>query len=101
MLDKETVPPNELATAKFPIGQLVATPNALRQLLHADILAALRRHIVGDWGDLDENDRKQNEFALKHGLRLLSVYHSASGVKFYIITEWDHSATTVLLPEDY
>jgi len=47
------------------------------------------------------SDWKQNDYALKHGLRLLSSYRSESGTKFWIITEADRSATTVLLPEDY
>ena len=87
--------------AKFTIGQLVATPNALRHLEHTDIQSALRRHVAGDWGELCKDDQKQNEFALKYEMRLLSVYHSAKGVRFYVITESDRSVTTVLLPEDY
>jgi hypothetical protein len=58
-----------------------------------------QRHQVGDWGDLGEEDWKENDAALHAGLRLLSVYRSASGVTFWIITEADGSAT-VLLPED-
>jgi hypothetical protein len=87
--------------AKFPLGQLVATPAALGKLTHNDIQAALDRHLSGDWGDLDEEDRAENELALTKGLRLFSVYHGANGVKFYIITEHDRSLTTVLLPSDY
>ena len=33
-------------------------------------------------------------------MRLVSVYYS-DDTKFYVITEWDRSATTVLLPEEY
>ncbi len=90
-----------MSAAKFPLGRLVATPNALGSIPNPDIMAALQRHLTGDWGDVDEHDRKENEFSLKEGFRLLSVYRSARGVKFWIITEADRSATTVLLPEDY
>ena len=90
-----------MSAAKFPLGRLVATPNALEQIPHPAILAALQRHMTGDWGDVDEHDREENELSLKEGFRLLSVYRSAAGVKFWIITEADRSATTVLLPEDY
>ena len=62
---------------------------------------ALDRHRRGDWGDVGKEDWQANERALKHGERLLSVYHAADGTKFYVISEWDRSATTVLLPEDY
>lgn len=88
-------------SAKFQIGQMVATPNALAQLTQDDILRGLQRHQAGDWGDMDEHDRQENELSLKSGFRLLSVYRAANGVKFWIITEADRSATTVLLPEDY
>jgi hypothetical protein len=88
-------------TSKFPLGRLVATPNAINSLTHGDTLNALNRHRSGDWGDVCEEDRQANKRALIEGTRLLSVYHSIKGVKFWIITEADRSATTVLLPEDY
>ena len=58
-------------------------------------------HQAGDWGDVCDDDRQANNRALTEGTRLLSVYHSATGVKFWIITEADRSITTVLCPEDY
>src|SRR5690348_13790903 len=87
----------------FPLGRVVITANAQRQLPPDDVLTALRRHRAGDWGDLCEEDREANESALQHGERLFSVYHTAAPArtKFYLITEWDRSATTILLPEDY
>lgn len=87
--------------AKFSLGQIVATPNALSHLTKQDIDAAIRRHVGGDWGDVCTDDAKENELSLKEGFRLLSVYRAENGTKFWIITEADRSATTVLLPEDY
>ena len=87
--------------AKFRIGHIVSTPNALEHLTQGDISCAIRRHQAGDWGDVDEHDRQANERALEARTRLWSVYHSAIGVKFWIITEANRSKTTVLLPEDY
>jgi len=86
---------------KFALGQIVATRNAVHSLPADEILNALFRHALGDWGTLCEEDWKANEEALESGGRLLSVYQIARGVKFYVITEWDRSVTTVLLPEDY
>lgn len=86
---------------KFQLGQLVATANAMARLTHEDILRAMNRHMIGDWGDLDEADRLENERSLLHGWRLLSAYSASNGTRFWIITEADRSATTVLLPEDY
>jgi hypothetical protein len=86
---------------KFSLGQMVATPNALNHIPNDEILCALSRHVRGDWGTLDAEDRESNERALKHGGRLVSSYVSIGKVKFCIITECDRSVTTVLLPEDY
>jgi len=87
--------------AKFRLGHIVSTPNALSQLTQDDILLAIQRHQAGDWGDVDEDDRTKNELSLEQGFRLFSVYRAANGVKFWLITEADRSYSTVLLPEDY
>ena len=87
--------------ALFRLGRMVATRNALARLTQADILDAIKRHQAGDWGELDEHDRQANDRALKDGTRLLSVYHCANGIRFWVITEADRSATTLLMPEDY
>lgn len=87
--------------ARFSLGKLVATPNALGVIPSDEILAALSRHVSGDWGTLDREDWQTNDNALQSGGRLLSAYLSTENVKFWIITEADRSATTVLLPEDY
>lgn len=86
---------------KLHLGRVVATPNALQQLSDEDIAAALSRHERGDWGDVCEDDRAENELSLKEGFRILSVYRTKDGEKFWVITEADRSATTVLMPEDY
>ncbi len=87
--------------AKFPLGQLVVTQNALDLIPTKEIIVAVTRHSHGDWGDLQDEDRQENEFALAKSFRLFSVYHASNGTKFYIITEHDRSITTVLLPSDY
>jgi hypothetical protein len=86
---------------RFSLGQVVATANAVATLDDASIRAALRRHAAADWGELDAHDLAANEAALRDGDRLLSVYRDERGTRFYVITEWDRSVTTVLLPEDY
>jgi hypothetical protein len=86
---------------KFPLGQVVIMANARDSLHPGDVPRALARHAAGDWGELDEHDRRENELSLAQGLRLLSAYRDRCDVKFWIITEADRSATTILLPEDY
>ncbi len=87
--------------ARLRLGRIVATPNALGKVSNQDILVAIQRHQAGDWGDVSEDDRSENDLSLKEGFRLLSVYHAQNGTKFWLITEADRSVTTVLLPEDY
>lgn len=84
----------------FPSGQVVITANAKGRLDPTAVQHALKRHLAGDWGEVDEHDRQENELSLEQGFRLLSAYNDR-GVKFWVITEADRSATTVLLPEDY
>ena len=86
---------------RFPLGQLFATPGVLAEVSTTDISIALARHAMGDWGDLCQEDLDENNHALKAGNRLLSSYFSADRVKFWIITEWDRSVSTVLLPSEY
>jgi hypothetical protein len=86
---------------KFLLGQVVATPNAIETIPNEEILSALMRHVQGDWGELDSEDRNSNDRALTHGGRLFSAYWSIQKNKFWIITEADRSSTTILLPEDY
>jgi len=81
----------------FETGKIFATPGVLAKISGNDIMKALRRHVYGDWGDLDDEDKAENEFSVKN----LSSYTSSNGIKFWVITEADRSATTVLLPEEY
>ena len=83
------------------LGQVVATQGVLREIPSSSIYTALRRHSQGDWGEVCEDDWQLNDYALACGERIISSYRSPDGRKFWIITEWDRSCTTVLLPEEY
>src|SRR5687767_6712521 len=93
----------EAGVARFVLGQTVITPGAEEALQIAGQTAIefLRRHMSCDWGELSDEDVKENEFSLKRGLRLLSRYQTAKGERLWIITEADRSATTILLPSEY
>lgn len=86
---------------RFDLGRVVVTRAAVEVLLPCDMFGALGRHVHGDWGEVDEEDWEANEVALAEGDPLLSVYRSSAGTKFYVITEYDRSLTTILLPSDY
>lgn len=88
---------------RFPLGRVVATPGALRALERAEQLPAefLDRHVNGDWGEVPEEDKQENEFSVEHGFRILSAYTTSAGETIWIITEADRSYTTILLPSEY
>lgn len=94
------------AAIGFELGQVLATPGALQALAEAYQQPAtfLRRHLRNDWGDLSESDKRLNDRAVRSGEdRIFSSYHldETGDNKIWIITEWDRSATTILLPEEY
>ena len=89
--------------ARFFPGVLVITPGALQAFKRTGegIQPFLTRHLRGDWGNLDTHDWKENEYSLRYGFRLLSAYALQDGSTFWMITEADRSATTILLPDEY
>jgi hypothetical protein len=88
-------------TPKFRMGRLVVTAGAIIALTPDDISRAIARHVSGDWGNLDEHDRKRNDESLEFGGRFFSQYFAQDGTKFWIVTECDRSVTTILLPREY
>ena len=104
-------------TARFPLGQIVATPGALELLQETGFSAAalISRHVHGCWGDLCDEDREENEFAVTRRLRILSCYRLVDAERLaatpldkrsalptlWIITEADRSVTTLLRPDEY
>jgi len=93
---------------KFSLGQLVATPDALRALEKAGQSPAffLEKHMSGDWGDVDDEDKRANDEALVNGDRLLSAYRTLKNKRLWIITEaadddGKRVATTILKPSEY
>lgn len=85
----------------FKLGEIYVTPGVMNRIPQFEIHEALVRHVNGDWGEVCKEDWELNDEALELGHRILSVYTSSNGVKFWIITEADRSITTILLPEEY
>ena len=87
----------------FRLGTVLITPGAILALVEANQFATelLERHVYGDWGELPTEDRQANERALQQGTRLFSAYTLTTGRRLWIITEWDRSITTLLLPMEY
>ena len=90
---------------KFQLGQICWTRGVNEKIAESltcgkFVFDSLKRHRQGDWGELGEADKQENELSLEKGFRLFSAYNHREG-KIWIITEADRSATTVLFPEEY
>jgi len=95
----------EESVTKFSLGNIFSSAG-VNEMMICDhsfmqfVNRSLARHAEGDWGDLCEEDKKENELSLREGFRLLSAYKNDEH-KIWIITEADRSVTTVLFPEEY
>ncbi len=78
----------------FEIGRIVGTPAVLAALTDKEVTDILTRHAKGDWGEVSEANKKENDFSAKNGYRICSVY-TVRGMKVNVITEADRSATTI------
>jgi len=95
--------------ALFEPGEIVVTrtvADAMRAEPRMEMLVNefLRRHLAGDWGVVNDEDKQQNAEALEEGQRLMSAYDLPPGCdqeRIWIITEKDRSVTTILYPDDY
>lgn len=95
--------------AKFDPGQICITPGAFAVLAQPrpreqSWQMLLARHVSGDWGDVDEADRRVNEIAITDGNMILSSYRLDTETTIWIISDPADDAgrrvTTVLLPEE-
>ena len=93
---------------RFQLGQVVATPGALRALDQnkTNGLEFVQRHSTGDWGEVCAEDKEANYLAVESGARLMSAYSLEDGTKLWVITEAAgensrRQATTLLLPDEY
>lgn len=83
------------------LGSHFVSRKAAGRLNSKDAMDSLDRHMIGDYGDVDEFDWKTNDLAWEHGFPVVSSYVDRKKTRFLIITEADRSATTILLPEEY
>lgn len=92
---------------KFELGQLVQTlgireKRKANTQFNKEVITAFQRYTQADWSDMEfEEDIEMNNEALATGeTRIFATYNTCEG-KIYIVTEWDHSCTTILFPDEY
>jgi len=78
------------------------TPLVKASVPPSELFRALRRHALGDWGELSVEERALNDKALADGgKQLLSAYRTKDNKTVWVITEADRASTAVLLPGEY
>src|ERR1700677_4850114 len=73
---KHVPPRRAMRRDRFALGQTVATPGAFEAFARTGEapLPFLAQHATGTWGELGDEDKAENEFALEHGFRILCAY---------------------------
>jgi len=92
---------NPLGLIVGELGVVLVTRKAAGQLNKSDAINCLERHMIGDYGDVDEIDWKTNDAAWEYGFPVVSCYSDRKKKRFLIITEANRSTTTILLPDEY
>jgi hypothetical protein len=88
---------------RFHLGELTATPEAMARAHAAgiEVVAAVLRHLGGDWGDVDAATRDCNDAAIATGGCLYSAYR-LPGVDDALVVTTDagrsHSTVTLASP---
>jgi len=99
-LGRVVATPGVICAADEEAKELGAEPDTFRLMLFSTLLDM---HRTGEWGELDAEDKEENEIAIRYGLRVFSSYPILSNgrQKIYVITEASRDITTILLPEEY
>ena len=107
--EEEFIKMDYVQNPKFKLGKVVATPGALDALEEAEqkVSDFLKLHQSGDWGTVPDEDKKLNDEAVANEgdpekqSRTVSSYKTSKNCPIWVITEWNRSATTLLLPSEY
>ena len=94
---------------KFKLGKTVITPGAIEALKNSNQLPDIfiKKHQYGEWGEICKEDAELNNEAIANEgnidkqMRVMSVYETNKNETVWVITEWNRSVTTILLPNEY
>ena len=69
----------------FPLGRTVMTTNLRDKLQESnpegweeELQRFIARHASGDWGEVEEEDKRENQLSQKRCFRILSAYDTTS-----------------------
>ena len=106
MQSQVTIPTDTNSTPpalRFELGRLYITPGVVDALAESgeSAQAFINRHARLEQGELCNEDYRENLYSVSRPLRIFSAFKTASGIKIWVITEANRSATTLLLPSEY
>ncbi len=83
------------------IGHVLATPAVIEHLTRNEFpyLRLVLRHMNGDWGEVESDDREMNMRGVRDGDSILSIYGIAE-TEVCVFTRADRTYTSVLLASE-
>ncbi|WP_067929511.1 hypothetical protein [Alicyclobacillus shizuokensis] len=86
----------------FPIGRIRWTRAVLAHddIDTDDLVRAFSRYMQGDWGDLDEAAKLENDLALTNGSPVYAVDTSRQGARFCICTQGEKTIVSLSGEQD-
>ena len=93
------------AAPLFDLGETLVSHGAATALAAHELAADtfFARHASGDWGEVEEFDRKGNAFAVAHGITrflIQSAYTLPGGELLVVMTTPDRTRTGMLLEHE-
>lgn len=82
-------PRGSVVAVLFDPGEVGITP-AAATLCSVDWSSLLDRHLKGDWGDLNEDDRNENDLSSAMGFRVVSCYDTVAG-RVAVVTDKENA----------
>lgn len=91
---------------RFTIGRLVMTRGIAHEIAASEgfgdfVTESLHKYLDCDWGDTCTEDKALNDEAVINGDEDILAVYKKDDWTIWFKTEWDHSYTTVLFPEEY
>lgn len=88
----------QVRNAKFPLGRVTVTADARDRIPAPEIVRAISRHSQGDWGEVDEETKAENEGGIGYArLCICSRYRTHHGDIFHVMTLPERHQTLVML----
>ena len=84
------------------LGKIAVTRRVTKRLERSKASDLLTSHLMGDWGDVDDEQWQENDEAVREEKgKILSAYFTDTDDAILIVTDLDWSRTLVMLADEY